>query len=427
MDTQSPRASGAVRETNPTDVELCFKFGIGYNDVGIGDYWTSNGVDRVAYGVRVKVLRQDVSTAWGGTNGTYTDAATGCTPEIDLTGGPFKIRMYSQARVGSGSLTSLKVYNNSTNLGRYYYNVASSADLDSDQTYEYTWDNSTWGFGLSSGSGSFYDVVNIIAAAAQSVRLYQFGTSGDTVRYFNDESCPTGAGSCTQENSTNTADVYISNSADDRKFVISHETGHAMAMLANQGDRASLDSGGQPGSGNACRRDQSGSSPSHNMLSQEYQSVAAHEGIAHAYAALVWNSTATDDCDFAYYKDLDIDQDGTWGESSSPDETDPTLSCEGSGSYTSWFDGKNYLEDECPTTWSNRATEYDWLRFWWDMVTEHDLSTSTIGDIWAGADPDTWDADGDVYGDIEDSANTELNSTMEAHWADEAGSNGVDN
>ena len=42
----------------------------------------------------------------------------------------------------------------------------------------------------------------------------------------------------------------------------------------------------------------------------------------------------------------------------------------------------------------NRATEYDVLRAFWDLVTYYDQSPETIFDIWAAADTDTWIAAG---------------------------------
>jgi hypothetical protein len=50
---------------------------------------------------------------------------------------------------------------------------------------------------------------------------------------------------------------------------------------------------------------------------------------------------------------------------------------------------------------NNRATEYDWLRFWWDWRTNHtpSLTLYDIQILWNAAHPETWTASGDETGD----------------------------
>lgn len=49
----------------------------------------------------------------------------------------------------------------------------------------------------------------------------------------------------------------------------------------------------------------------------------------------------------------------------------------------------------------NRSTEYDWMRYLWEMVTVQGLAIDDIWDIWVEADPATWSAnDGGSAGDF---------------------------
>ena len=55
----------------------------------------------------------------------------------------------------------------------------------------------------------------------------------------------------------------------------------------------------------------------------------------------------------------------------------------------------DYLGDQCSAggTW-NRGSEYDWLRFLWDLDTDTDtgttIHTTQIADLWDDANPHTW-------------------------------------
>lgn len=182
--------------------------------------------------------------------------------------------------------------------------------------------------------------------------------------------------------------VYIGGSLGNKKYPTVHELGHAVGHYLNH------DSSGDPQS---AARDYSYVAPdcddpgtrSHHMNSAEYQSAAAWEGWAHFYSILAFNNTGDADCQFYYYQSIDWDYDGT-------NESSTVSSCAvapQTAGLSSWplvtLSSGDYLDDLC-TVADNRAVEYDWLRFWWDLVSTEAVSTATVGQIWDDAEPHSW-------------------------------------
>jgi hypothetical protein len=68
----------------------------------------------------------------------------------------------------------------------------------------------------------------------------------------------------------------------------------------------------------------------------------------------------------------------------------------------SYVTAKDWLEDlvnasdpaGCTGTLVNRSTQYDWLRFWWDMYTDQDIAPRDLADIYDDMNPQSWDEDG---------------------------------
>ena len=114
---------------------------------------------------------------------------------------------------------------------------------------------------------------------------------------------------------------------------------------------------------------------------------AVNEGIASYYAAAIWNRTDESDCYYTPSYALDWTQDGV-GDSSAE------FSCE-SGVYAG-VDSYDYMGDYCLAVGAvtNRGTQYDWMRFFWDLETDQGLSVTDIFAIWDEADPDAWTASG---------------------------------
>jgi hypothetical protein len=131
----------------------------------------------------------------------------------------------------------------------------------------------------------------------------------------------------------------------------------------------------------------------HGQLTKEYHSTAACEGIADFYAAITWNSHGLGaPCEYSRGYLLDWNIDGTTDVAGNdphacfgdPFADNPNLVTDG-----------DWLEDViaagyCTGPLANRSSQYDWLRFAWDMVTVQGVPMSDFWNIWDEADPWDW-------------------------------------
>ena len=181
---------------------------------------------------------------------------------------------------------------------------------------------------------------------------------------------------------------------DDCRFCIVHELGHAIGYFRDNLDEPACDDGS---SSTACYdANQNGChhiiGDFEEMQEKEYQSGAAKEGWAHFYPAVAFNSTAQTDCAIVYFEDQDYDLDGVV---ESPANT--KLDCEAGPSVVM---AKDYYTEMCvplPGIDENRGVNLDWLRFWWDFMTEEAaVEFSDCIDIYDAANPRSWNITGDV-------------------------------
>lgn len=174
----------------------------------------------------------------------------------------------------------------------------------------------------------------------------------------------------------------------------------------------------------------------HDMFSTEWSAAAWMEGFAHAYAALTWNHHGYfDDCAFYYYKPMDLDRDGL-------EEAHRELDCDLHAVGTSETYGPtDYMGDGgCRNTGGspNRSTEYDWLRFYWDLITDQGLGYDELLEIAVLADPADWQEEHAYMGTSPDWPANRLaeaaatygtsaqDPNLAADWNYEASRNGVD-
>ncbi len=156
-----------------------------------------------------------------------------------------------------------------------------------------------------------------------------------------------------------------------------------------------------------------------NLLSMEFQSGAAREGWAHFFAAWLWNysGTVNSDCFFDSRKihdfDLDGDVDNNYGDTGVCYDDDPwdgAFNCEGTtppsdathspvpvaDALESYVYDRDWLEDMYTATAcdvddiSNRGTQYDWMRYFWDMRTDSEVPIEDLTDIYVDTCPTTW-------------------------------------
>lgn len=372
---------------------FCFDYGVDFDDASTSvgdDYWTSNS-DKTARGARVQVTRladsTDVYDDYTDYNGTYA----GCTSFIGLDSNAYyRVRIFSEAEVGGNYV---EVYDDDSTENLYFWEAEKAYKPTSPEIRLHT--------------TPVAEHWNIAAAAGYSQYRRRGGLTGETYILYN-EFCSGSSGSCTKSSGK----MYISDYGDDRKYIIVHEMGHALGIFKNGASTsfsysATLDN---------CYTD---SGRSHEIVSKEYQSAAANEGWAHFYAAVIFNNDGASSCGFEYYKSVDFDLDSS--------NDDRTISCEGRPN-PGIGDGYDYLGDWCNGTLTNRGTEYDWLRFWWDFTTDQDVYFTQCADIWDTADPNDWNATGSGTGSdypssrLRDAADTEGYLT---EWDAEDNLNGV--
>jgi hypothetical protein len=187
-------------------------------------------------------------------------------------------------------------------------------------------------------------------------------------------------------------------------------------------------------------------------LSLEYQSAAAREGWADFYASWLFNKRVESDCVFDSHNlhdlDLDGDIDTNYGDEDQgfTEERDGVIDCEGGGAgagdpfpltdpLSSTVTARDWLADmvnsnSCvaPYSLNNRASQYDWHRYWWDMTTDEGVVPQTLADVYVDMCPTNWNsrdsgpADGRVRRRIELSTSFHLLSTEHLTQRD----NGVD-
>lgn len=354
------------------DNQFCATYTIlGMEDANssVGDDYYTNVYPKTAMGAWLVVYRlnfwtgQIIQVEWQGYS-DYTGDDAGCTPELSLSSSyKYRVDVVSKAQVGS--------------IPNYTYVMNNDEDRD---YYGYVlWTAFIPG---PANEGKHYratsasDAWKVLSAASYSQYRRRGGLIYSTYRYYLDNS-PCNGGSCTRLDDYGDVACFLSSNGRDRKYIIVHETGHALGWKVDEMQPPNTDSGADYGD---CVTDED---ESHEMNQKEYQSNAAKEGFAHFYAATIFNDDTEYDCWYEYYKSVDWDLDGN--------NDDWTTNCEGSP--MSPIPSGDYLGYSCDGQLANRAVEYDYLRFWWDMTTDQDVYFTDCVEIWDYANPRNWNDD----------------------------------
>lgn len=348
-----------------TNVRFCADYKVAFDDVvaGTGDDFFNTNDDKIARGVRVRVTEVGGSDSYYGYT-PYNGSDAGCTPFLNLDPTQaYRVRMYSEALVGTNYI---RIRNNPNQNNRFYY--------DSETDYVPP-ANGTATVGITS---SINPVWNVAAATGYAQYRRRGGISNSTYLVF-DEPCPGVSGSCA-------TDGYLFVDGADRnlRYVIVHEMGHVLADKKNGGLDPNLDASA---ASTFCSEGGSG----HRANSREFQSVAADEGFAHFYAAVIFNDDSESSCGFFYSGLVDWDFDGTTDTSQ--------IGCEGGP--IAGIDGRDYMGDFCIESGlsnDNRGVEWDWLRHFWDLTTDQGVYFTDVARIWNVANPDSWNANGNSTG-----------------------------
>ncbi len=267
------------------------------------------------------------------------------------------------------------------------------------------------------------------------------GDDGTTVEFMN--RTYTGAGCCgSHYNGDRPAVIVLTN----KKFIIAHELGHVVVMKRmferthtdytaplKQSPGGTICMGAYKGTYDPANPDDYKSDMDDSdltdtvdnrgkaLITMEYQSGAAREGWAHFYSAWLWNRRTETDCFYNMHGVHDFDLDGDidnnyvdTGKDYNDHDWDGAINCEGIDVPTdtsdpdhvpvprgddveSYATPKDWLEDmytegACSVSdLSNRGTQYDWQRYFWDMLTDYTtVDPEDLADVYVDMCPTNW-------------------------------------
>ena len=228
-----------------------------------------------------------------------------------------------------------------------------------------------------------------------------------------------------------------------------HELGHVVAWYADDKKGPKKNYGFDVTTTGCDKCDSSG----HCLNSPEYASAAAVEGFADYYGALVFNKVEESaDCSVVvpFY---DWNQDGVafgvglddlptncegpvfWNDEITVQQQRSLESRSEGNPSGPWWGPVNYMEEECDSTPdSDIHTEYDWMKFLWDINTDgaDRLSFTEVLELWDRMDPHDWakktagSSDSDKVANRLEDAAAAFSAGAETLILNEASANGVD-
>ncbi len=335
----------------------------GPNAGGLEDYrinW-NDGVDVPAYGVRVKLTRGN----WSQTFDTERD--TGCFNWSHNDSGQFLLKVYAYSTGLTGNY--IRVHNDPNDFSEY-----------PGTTYNRTHYITPTPGGLNYYAYGSYDS-EWTAMAALNFSLYRLniGTSNKAFHVAMDNAPDDGGWSSAhwgESNSYITAgrhyikldnfDETSSKLQSQRKFVVSHELGHAYAAIY-YGAHADAQNGGEVNVSlshnvdpNACGTsdDPDNNEYGYSIRSKEWGAVGFREGFAHFVAAIVWNNHNTEGSFHWLGSHHDLERHGDGVGVVSGGRLKNVCCTAGDG--------------DCTDSYQGAATVEDWMLFFWDWYTNVD-------------------------------------------------------
>ncbi len=354
---------GPASAAHAGNYRTCIQFQIKTVDAGIGipngpnaggveDYYTTTnaGVDVIARGVRVKMARG----AWSQT--FDAEPATGCFSWSNASTSGFSMRVYGYATLGSNNVVRIHDSPNdfSSYPGATYSILRSNLTPTSNGTDTYA-------------VGSYDSKWTAMAVLAFGLYRYNVGLANKSFHVGLNTTCGDASAHYGSSNSFITQGRHhlvlgncayvpgVSTPQTMRKFIVTHELGHAIAALY-YGSQPGAVNGGEPAmlyshpAQGAC--DQGGSF--YSIRSVEWSSVNFREAFAHFVAAAIWNNSSGTEAAFH------------WFESSTHDLERYDF---GAGTLTG-----GRMENQCGGPFANASTNEDWMRFFWDFYTNTSAS-----------------------------------------------------
>lgn len=327
-------------------------FGIanGPNAGGTEDQYVScnAGCTAIARGVRVKVSRG----AWSQT--FDADPSSGCFDWTNTATNGFDVRVYGFATDSAGN--QVRIHDGGSATTGYPGSTYSILLTDVTPTANGT---------------DTYDVGNYdrkwTAMAVLGFAFYRYHSGlSDTLVHaaMDDTECWDSSAHYGSSNAAITEGkhyIRIGNCAAGtpstrRKFVITHELGHALAALYYGAQAGAVD-GGEPGvsSGHNVGPSACTIGSSYSIDSKEWNSIGFREGFAHFVAARVWNDKHPEGAFRWSSTTHDLER---WGQ--------------GAGAASGGRLENQCCVSNCGSSWTDAGTIEDWMRFFWDFYNNVD-------------------------------------------------------
>jgi len=367
-------AAYSTAQAQTVNRQICGWYAIDFEDVSTinthldDDYYLAN-TDRPARGAKLQIWDHSVGNpSWQSYWLSWGDLATAC---VTLTVNPthdYALRFVSDAFVNGNTIKVRQTINGNSMMA-----VASGPTH---------WDPDSGDVDIHS---SVRDMWNVAAASGHAMYRRDGGVDGEV--YLVDVRTTGGPSIYIDGALAETLGVPIGTSLSSShvnfKYVIAHELGHWVQDAVNNfagtlRDPATIS--GDPSCDDALDDGQ--------LIVKNHSSAAAIEGIAWYYAAVAFNQTQDTHCEIAFEGDYNGDGDVL----ESDDETAP--SCEGEP-------GEDWIEEDwhgayCPTGTGQAPSgvQMDWMRAFWDADTDEGTSTTSLMQMFANANPETWNAQG---------------------------------
>jgi hypothetical protein len=314
-------------------------------------YATANaGIEVIARGVRVQMSRAGWSQVYN------AEPATGCFNWSHASSSGFSLRVYGLATVGQNNL--VRIHNAPTSFASYPGSTYSILRTGLTPTAGGT---DTYAVGSHDPKWTAFAVL------AFGLYRYNTGLANKSIHVGLNSTCDDASAHFGQSNSAITEGrhylvlgncPYVPGSSVPqtmRKFIVTHELGHAIAALY-YGDQAGASNGGEPAvdvdhpAQGSCTQ----GGDYYSMRSVEWNSVNFREGFAHFIASAIWNEQSDTEAAFRWFESSTHDLE-RWG-------------------YGAGTGPGGRLENSCGAPLANAGTNEDWMRFFWDFYTNTSAS-----------------------------------------------------
>ncbi len=337
--------------------QFCLRWEYDSIDSGFGeDYYTSGSLMNTR-GARVEIDHPN----WGAPKSFFTNKNTGCVEFNATENSGFTVTIWAEARLGANSNITIRAFPTKAaaalapNDPPFWQFTADPLGVP--RTVYYENEPSPESDLIAFSSYIFHRVDSMCAPGLPGPEF---------LRVVNDNPDCDGGGSCQSGNF-----VEIEAGVTNRKFLVGHEVGHWLHYQWTNGQTGLYSHSWDENSGDAdCAYAGVGD---HAMRSKEWAAGAFGEGLAHFVSAVAWNNTSSTSAWFKYYKEV---ADPAYADFAADNWQ---LDVEGvgvapSGGVSNWMSTMCFVND-------GYSVEMDWLRFYWDYLTNAGAPKPTIGDI----------------------------------------------